>query len=198
LQHILIFKTLFMRKLFLLLGAGFLLTAATKAQSYERPVGSEFSIGIEGALPMNGWDVGDGHGTKFSEFGIGATIKYAYNFNETLAATFQTGYIYFPGKDLGGGKVNSGQIPIKAGVRFSMSNFYVEPQFGLSSYNVKAVSTTEDVSGSGSTTAFTYAIGIGAMASRNFDIGLRYEAMSKDGTQGFLALRLAYSLPFGR
>ena len=79
-----------------------------------------------------------------------------------------------------------------------MSSFYVEPQFGLSSYNIKAVSNSVDFSGSGSTTAFTYAIGIGAMAGRNFDIGLRYEAMSKDGTMGFLALRLAYSLPFGQ
>ncbi|WP_262712572.1 hypothetical protein [Arachidicoccus ginsenosidivorans] len=37
-----------------------------------------------------------------------------------------------------------------------------------------------DFSGSGSTTAFTYVIGIDAMAVRNFDDGLRYEAKSKD------------------
>lgn len=184
----------------LLLGAGFLLSTVTSAQSYERQIGSEFSIGIEGALPMNGWDFYDENGgnSKISDFGIGATVKYAYNFNETIAATFQTGYIYFPGKDLGGGKVNTSQIPIKAGVRFSMSSFYIEPQFGLSSVNVKAVSTLDAISYSGSTTAFTYAIGIGAMAGPNFDVGFRYEAMSKDGTMGFLALRLAYSLPFGR
>ncbi|UAY54005.1 outer membrane beta-barrel protein [Arachidicoccus terrestris] len=189
-----------MRKLMLLLGVGILLSTASSAQSYERPIGSEFSVGIEGALPMNGWDLYDGStsSTKVSDFGIGATIKYAYNFNETIAATFQTGYVYFPGKDLGGGKINTSQIPIKAGVRFSMSRFYVEPQFGLSSLNVKVASTVDSGSYSGSTTAFTYAIGVGAMAGRNFDIGLRYEAMSKDGTMGFLALRLAYSLPFGR
>lgn len=188
-----------MRKLILLLGAGLFLTTATKAQqSYERPLGSEFSIGLEGALPMNGWDVQDGNGTKFSNFGIGGTLKYAYNFNETLAGTFQTGYIYFPGKDFGGGKINTSQIPIKAGVRFSMSSFYVEPQLGVSSLNVKIVSTDVDESVSGSTTAFTYAIGIGTMAGKNFDIGLRYEAFSKNGTTGFLALRLAYSIPFGQ
>ncbi|GAB3357160.1 hypothetical protein GCM10027566_20690 [Arachidicoccus ginsenosidivorans] len=189
-----------MRKLFLLLGAGFLLSTATKAQSYERPVGSEFSIGIEGALPTSGWDAyTDAGGTKkLADFGIGATIKYAYNFNETIAATFQTGYIYFPGNDLGIGKENISQIPIKAGVRFSMSSFYIEPQFGLSSLNEKGKIAGDDNSYTTSNTAFTYAIGIGAMAGRNFDIGFRYEAMSKDGTVGFLALRLAYSLPFGR
>lgn len=189
-----------MRKLILFMGAGFLLISTTKAQqTYQRPLGSEFSIGIEGALPMSGWDVGmEGSGTKASSFGAGATIKYAYNFDETIAATFQTGFLYFPGKDLDGGKINSSQIPIKAGVRFSMSNFYLEPQFGVSSFNVKIVDNVAGGSASGSTTAFTYAIGIGAMASSNFDIGLRYEAMSKNGTTGFLALRFAYCIPLGK
>ena len=68
-----------------------------------------------------------------------------------------------------------------------MGSFYIEPQFGLSSYIIKAVSNSENFSGSGSITAFTYAIGIGAMAGRNFDVGFRYEAMSKDGTSWFLA-----------
>jgi len=169
-------------------------TGVIKAQNYGRTLGSELSIGIDGALPLGGWDSGDGNGTKVSSFGIGATAKYAYNFNERFAATFQTGYIYFPGKDLGGGKINMGQIPIKAGLRISSNAFYFEPQLGISSLNV-SVKDDAGSSVSGSTTAFTYAIGVGVMASSNFDIGLRYEAMSKDGTTSFLGLRFAYSFP---
>lgn len=200
-SYILIFKTLIMRKLFLLLSVGLLCSAISKAQYY-RSTGSELSIGVEGALPLSGWDVyyNDGSSKKISNFGIGATLKYAYNFNETLAATFQTGYIFFPGNNLEVAKDDIGQIPIKAGVRFSMSNFYIEPQFGLSSLMEKGqvVADNSVYSYSNTNTAFTYAIGIGTMAGRNFDIGVRYEAMSKDGTTSFLALRVAYNLPFGR
>lgn len=177
-----------------------LFAITVKAQSYQRQVGSELSIGVEGALPTTGWTeyIGDGNSIKISDFGIGASLKYAYNFNETIAATFQAGYIFFPGNDLGGGKVNLGQIPIKAGARFSMSRFYIEPQFGLSSFNLKA-KADDGTSTSTSTTPFTYAIGIGAAAGENFDIGFRYEAMYKDDSNvGYLALRLAYMLPFGK
>lgn len=85
-----------------------------------------------------------------------------------------------------------GFVPIKAGVRFSMANFYAEPQIGA------AIGTNE-----GSETNLTYAGQIGVMASPNFDIGLRYEGIStgKDingdnSSLGFIALRLAYTMPF--
>ena len=184
-----------MKKLIVLLALSFSFVGITNAQSYlERPTGSELSIGVEGALPLNGWDAYDlgGNHTKISPFGIGLTVKYAYNFSESFAATLQSGYLFFPGNDLGDGKINTSQIPIKAGVRLSMNRFYLEPQAGISSLNVKVKSNDKSLEVSGSTTAFTYAIGAGVMASQNFDIGLRYEAMSNNGTSGYLGLRLAY------
>ncbi|MDR0792017.1 MAG: outer membrane beta-barrel protein [Chitinophagaceae bacterium] len=188
-----------MKKICFLLLSALAISSLLKAQ-YQRPLGSELSIGVEGALPMGGWDIGDGSGTKLSSFGVGVTAKYAYNFTEKVAGTFQTGYIYFPGKTFPGGKVNSGQIPFKVGVRASSGNFYFEPQLGISSFdakaNVNATDITDAESVSGSTTAFTYAIGLGVMASKNLDLGLRYEAMSKEGTISFLALRIAYTFPF--
>ena len=190
-----------MKKLILLLSTTLLLSTATMAQHAFTPVtGSELSVGLEGALPLGGWDYYDGTSasSKIADFGVGLTLKYAYNFNETVAATFQTGYIYFPGKDLGGAKLNVGQIPIKAGVRLSMNSFYLEPQIGVSSINVKGKNTIENISATGSTSAFTYAIGVGARLSNAVDLGLRYEAMSNEGSMSFLGLRLGYMIPFNK
>ena len=171
---------------------------ATFAQS--RPLGSELSIGAEGALPLNGFRLEDGQGVKsdkISNFGLGGTVKYAYNFDETIAVTLQSGYIYFFGKDLGGGKINLSQIPIKAGVRYSMGQFYVEPQLGVGFYkpSIKITSGTSTTVNFDSYSAFTYAGNIGVLASQNFDISLRYEGWSKNGSAGFLGLRLAYVFP---
>lgn len=176
-----------MKKAFLLFAVGLFFIGATKAQTYERPIGSEFSIGISPALPVGDFN-------KTSSFGLGADLKYAYNFDETIAATVSAGYNnFFVKKDLKdlGFESNVGFVPIKAGVRFSMGNLYAEPQIGA------AIGTSE-----GSETKLTYAGQIGVMASPNFDVSLRYEGISAgkklngdNATLGFVALRLAYTLP---
>ena len=175
-----------MKKVFLTIAICFA-GLATFAQS--RPLGSELSIGAEAALPVGNFKNG-------SNVGFGATVKYAYNFDETIALTLQSGYLYFPGKDLGGGdKINSSQIPLKAGVRYSIGQFYVEPQLGAGFWHFSG----NNNSGSLNQTRFTYAGGIGVLASQNFDIGLRYEGSSKNGENiSFLGLRLAYVFPLGK
>lgn len=179
-----------MKKVFLILAASFI---GLSAFSQTRQPGSELSIGAEAALPV-------GNLKDASNFGFGATVKYAYNFDETIAATLQSGYIYFPGKDLGGLKVNHGIIPLKAGVRFSIGQFYLEPQLGAAFVNQKWSETgnATNNSVSGNYTAFAYAGNVGVFATPNFDISLRYEGMSKNGTSSFLGLRLAYTFPLGK
>lgn len=177
-----------MKKALLLFAAGLFFVGASKAQTYERPVGSEFSVGINPALPV-------GDFSDVSSFGLGLDLKYAYNFNESIAATVSAGYNHFfvkdDLKDIPFVDNSIGFIPIKAGVRFSMANFYAEPQIGA------AIGTND-----GAGTNLTYAGQIGVMASPNFDIGLRYEGISSDNaygdnsTLGFVALRLAYTMPF--
>ena len=177
-----------MKKILFVIATSFISLAGF---SQYRQAGSELSIGIEGGLPLNGWTES---GQKLYSFGIGGSIKYAYNFDESVAATLQTGYLNFLAKtvniDGATGKMPAlGQIPIKAGVRFSMGQFYAEPQLGMSIFTA---------SGGGSSTAFTYAGNIGVQASKNFDVSLRYEGWSKDGNAGFLGLRLAYTFPLGK
>lgn len=176
-----------MKKALLLFAVGLFVIGATNAQSYERPIGSEFSIGISPALPV-------GDFSDVSSFGVGADLKYAYNFNESIAATVSAGYnnFFVKGdlKDLG--FKDMGFVPLKAGVRFSMANFYAEPQIGA------AIGTNK-----GGETNLTYAGQIGVMATPSFDISLRYEGISEgkdiegnNSSIGFVALRLAYTMPF--
>lgn len=182
-----------MKKVILSLAVSFISLAGF---SQYRQAGSELSIGVEGALPVSDLK-------NATNIGFGATAKYAYNFDESVAVTLQSGYIYFPGKDLGGGKVNLSQIPLKAGVRFSMGQFYAEPQLGVGFWHGSAKATNNgedgDVSFSNNTSGFTYAGNIGVMVSPSFDIGVRYEGMSKDGGNfNFIGLRLAYTFPLGK
>lgn len=181
-----------MKKIILSLAVSFI-SLAGFSQEYRQP-GSELSIGAEGALPVSDLK-------KNSNVGFGATVKYAYNFDESIAATLQSGYIYFPGKSIAGGKVNMSQIPLKAGVRFSMGQFYAEPQLGVGFWHesFKGSDGESTVSGSGNESGFTYAGNIGVMVSQNFDISARYEGMKKDGANiSFIGLRLAYTFPLGK
>ena len=169
-----------MKKAFLLFAAGLFFVGVSKAQ-YERPIGSEFSVGVTGALPV-------GDFSDFSSFGLGIDAKYAYNFDEVIAATVSAGYNNFfaksEWKDMGG--KDYGFVPLKAGVRFSMGGFYAEPQIGA------AIGTSK-----GSETALDYAGQVGIMASPNLDLSLRYEGLSKNSvTNSFIGLRVAYTMPF--
>lgn len=82
-------------------------------------------------------------------------------------------------------KVNFGFIPILAGAKFNLStNLYGHAQLGYS------VSTSSGGGGS-----FTYAPSLGYMFSKNFDVAIKYLALSSNGsTAGAVLARLAYTL----
>lgn len=179
----------------LLVGGLFVMATSIKAQTYERPIGSELSIGVSPMLP-----VGD-FGKSYS-FGLGGDLKYAYNFDESIAFTLSAGYNNFWGKKTTIGNVDftpkaQGFVPIKAGVRFSAGQFYAEPQIGV------AISTNSDNDRiTKNNSSLTYAGQVGVMVNQNFDIGFRYEGIStgfnkSNGdarTLSTLALRLGFTI----
>jgi hypothetical protein len=173
-----------MKKTLFLLG---ILLTGFSAFSQNKNTGAELSIGVDGGFPLNS-NFKDSH-----KFGIGGTAKFAYNFDENLALTLQSGYISFAGKDETiAGVTFKGEsvhfIPVKVGGRYTFSNgIFLEPQLGVSF-----------IGGSGSSTsAFTYAFNAGYRTTPGIDISARYEGASKNGTLSFLGIRLAYSFSLG-
>jgi len=173
-----------MKKLFLILGVTLFATAASYAQK-ETGVGRpSISVGVDGALPLG--DFKEGY-----KFGIGGTVKGAVPVATGLDVTLTAGYLSFAGKSesyFGEVYKNAALslIPIKAGVRYRLdAGPYFEPQLGYTIMSSK---------GFKSTGAFTYAANVGVMLSREVDLGVRYEAMSKNSsTTSFLGARLAYN-----
>lgn len=146
--------------------------------SAQRAPGHEIQIGVSPMLPLG--DFGD-----LTSFGIGADVQYAYNFDESIAATVSAGYNHFLVKSEYKDMFDDpGYVPVKAGVRYGIGQFYLHPQLGVT------VATAE-----GAGAAFTYGIGAGANLGAKTDLSLRYEAMSKNSaTTSFLGLRLGFRL----
>ena len=170
-------------------------------RSYDRLQKSEFNIGVDAVKTLNGWK-GDGidFNDKLLNVGLGLSIKYIYNLDNIIATTFQLGYTYFPGSDLkekwSSLNVHARQLALKGGLRFKTHKFYIEPQFGVSSFRMSLSDKTVDYKDAGKVLSpFTYALGLGVMASKSLDIGLRYEGMSNHGSLGYLGLGIAYRLP---
>ncbi len=182
-----------MRKIkFLLLSLTVLAATNSFAQDDKKEDGPAISIGAEVGIPLGDLK------TTYS-VGIGGSVKAAIPVFEGGAFTINAGYMTFSGKSFqtltgfdanlnpiyGSAKLQSlGMIPIKAGLRFSISEgFYGEPQLGYTLY-----------SGSGSSGAFTYAANLGYVINKMVDISARYEAASKNSsTLSFIGARVAYS-----
>ncbi|GAB2984280.1 hypothetical protein GCM10027049_22480 [Mucilaginibacter puniceus] len=141
--------------------------------------GSKFSIGLEAGLPV-------GNTSNFYNVAIGGSLKYEAPIATGTNFTLTAGYTSFQGKTLAApfGKVAAaGFIPVKAGIKqFFGDAFYGEAQLGA------AFSTK-----SGGGTAFAYSPGIGYKFSDVIDLGVRYEAWSKNGTTGQIGARLGFS-----
>jgi hypothetical protein len=174
-----------MKKLLLILGVTVLTTASSYAQKKGTGVSRpSISVGVDGALPLGDFKQG-------YKMGIGGTVKGAVPVAPGLDATLTAGYLSFAGKSesyFGEVYKNAALnlIPIKAGMRYTIAGGpYFEPQLGytiLSSKDFK------------STGAFTYAGNVGVMLSPEVDLGVRFEAMSKNSsTTSFLGARLAYN-----
>jgi hypothetical protein len=140
---------------------------------------SELSIGLDGSMPVGKFSSSNG-------FGFGFDGKFGFNFNGTIAATLQTGYISFAAKSAG--KIGSpeliGFVPIKMGLRyrFPESFLYIEPQAGT-------IISDDNSVGNG----FTYAINLGYQGNSRLDLSLFYEAISTEGTLSFAGLRVAFN-----
>jgi hypothetical protein len=154
----------------LIAGIGF----SAKAQDGE----FKFNAGLELGLPMGTF------GDAFS-FGFGASVQANYGLGESLWGTGSVGFMNFAGKTVNGFTFgSSGLIPIKVGVRYMLSEqFFVHPELGVS------LSTA---SGGGS--SFTYAGGLGYMASENLSVAARFESLSQTGgSSSFIGFRVGYT-----
>ena len=149
----------------------------------------KFSVGVEAGLPL-------GDFKEVSKFGIGGSVQGEYAVMESLGLTLNAGFLSFGGKtvDISGlGSFKYGTtilIPVLAGAKYHFTEkVYAHAQLGVSFLSYK-----EDGEPNSSSSAFTYAPGIGVMATDNIDILLKYQAASKSGsTLSFLGLRVAYT-----
>ena len=148
----------------------------------------KFSVGVEAGLPL-------GDFKEYAKFGIGGSVQGEYAVMESLGLTLNAGFLSFGGKtvDLGGlGSFKYGSttlIPVLAGAKY----YFTEKVYGHAQLGVSFLSYKEDGETS-SSSAFTYAPGIGVMATENIDILLKYQAATKNGSSlSFLGLRVAYT-----
>ena len=148
------------------------------AQTSSSPAdAAKFSIGFDGGLPL-------GAAKDVYSVVLGGSLKYEMPIASSTLFTISAGYSSFQPKkefkDLGGDA--AGFIHVKAGIKYYFNEgFYGEGQVGA------AFSTHKDGG-----TAFAYSPGIGYTLEGGFDIGVRYEGWSKDGTVSQIALRVAY------
>lgn len=139
--------------------------------------GSKFSVGVEAGIPV-------GTVSNFHNLFIGGSLKYDAPIAAATNFTLSAGYTSLQGKTVSGVKVASaGYVPVKAGIKYFFADaFYGEAQLGA------AFSTQ-----SGGGTAFAYSPGIGYKFSDVIDLGVRYEAWSKNGTVSQIGARLGFS-----
>lgn len=142
-----------------------------------------FGLGVEGLLPV-------GNASQSINPGIGITPRLQYGLTDSWALTFTTGLYHFFPKTItipatqfsaeSKFKNKSDVIPVKIGAKyFFCSNFYLSGEVGAG-FEV----------GSGQKSAhFLYSPGLG-YASKNWDIGVRYE--NYNGNDGIVGLRVAY------
>lgn len=165
-----------------LLALSVLVTVSSFAQDSKKKSsgGNSLSVGAEVGLPI-------GDLKQVSSLGIGGSAKAAFGIFEGGAVTLSAGYMTFSGKTIQGFKLPSTNvIPVKVGLRYMLGGgIYGEPQLGMSFI------------GNGGGSAFTYAAGVGTMINNQIDIGVRYEAFSKNSaTSSFIGARVAYNFGF--
>ena len=166
-----------MRKVLLVLAAVFALGAA-KAQTGK----NQISIGFDLGLPTG--DYSDAF-----KLGLGGTAKYLHGVGSAGQVSLTTGYESFKAKN--GIDASVSQLPILVGYRQNFSGAYVEPQVGYTIIGSKFGSESESTGG------FGYAIAAGYAMEQGLDLSARYQAVSKDGTFGFIGFRIAYNFSLG-
>lgn len=170
-----------MKMKLLLIALAVFLSAKSFAQSANAD--PTLSVGLEVGIPASK-DFSDVYNT-----GIGGSAKLAVPVVNNGAVTLSAGYISFSGKTFAGLKFPAfNLLPFKAGFRYKFpSNFYIEPQLGITSAKVKGSANSES--------SFTYAGNLGYIINNIIDLSARYEAMTKNGTSSYIGLRGAFIIP---
>ena len=171
-----------MRKVLLLAVLIVSAVTASFAQTSKTSTGGKFSIGIDPGLPV-------GDANNYSSFAIGGDLKYAIPAGTNFDVSLSAGYEVFIGKtiDFAGQSVKASDlkgIPVKVAGRYNFngaSGFFAE--FGVGAAFIQ----------DGGGTAFLYAPGVGYAVDGGFEVGVRYEGWSKNGTVSQIGLRVAYS-----
>lgn len=151
---------------------------------------NQISAGVDLGLPI-------GNFGESSKLGIGGTAKGMYGIGTAGQIELTVGYTSFGAKESSSAmKASIGIIPVFAGYRHHINQFYLEPQLGLSIIRSKAsvdIGGMGSYSGSSSTTAFGWAVGAGYVFD-SFDLSIRYQSASKEGgSLGFFGLRFGYN-----
>ena len=118
--------------------------------------------------------------------GGGMTLKGEYVFSKHTSATISSGYYYLPAKNILDVTTDAiSAIPVKAGVRYYLGNFYGAGEAGAIMFI-----------GNNSTAGFAYSLGLGDkfhLGKNVFDVSLRHEGWSTaDRSLGIIGLRVAY------
>ena len=154
---------------------------AVSSVSFAQDKGSSkplsFSVGAELGMPI-------GDAAEGSSFVGGFSAQMDYSVASQVALTLNTGYGKFFGKNGGDGW---GVIPVLGGIKYHFNDqFYGSAQLGMSFISLGG--------GSGSTSGFTFAPGVGYKASEKVDVMLKYTSISEEGGSiGAVGVRLAYN-----
>ena len=144
-----------------------------------------FGIGIDGLLPV-------GNFTNTVNFGLAITPRLQYNVDNKFALTFTSGFYHFFTKKifltqgLGAGSTIENDldiVPVKAGIKyFVLPNIYVAGEAGAGF----------EVEDGGGPVDLILSPSLG-YASKNWDIGLRYENFrGQNASAGVFGIRIAY------
>ncbi len=157
-------------------------TTNVQAQSEPtNPSRQKLGVGINAGIPTN----------SGSSFALGADLRYQIDIDRQLSIPITTGFTSIFNKDITVGNTtvdvsNFNYIPAKAGLKIFFSDSG-SGAYGLAEAGA-AFSTNK-----GGGTWFTYSPAIGYAWSNGLDLGVKYEGLSKSGTNnGYVGLRLAY------
>lgn len=166
------------KKISILLSFFTIIVLTSKAQPYSKGTLS-FSLGGELLIPEKTL-------SRSYNMGGGLTTKAEYVWSKHASATLSTGYYFMGGKTTDGVSFqNVSAIPLKAGLRYYLGNFYGAGEAGGLFFL-----------GDGGTTSFVYSVGVGdkfLLKKQVFDVSVRYENWRLDAaSRGIVAIRFAY------
>jgi len=163
-----------MKKIILCISFFALSVLFVNAQSQsERNEKFNYSIGLNLGTAV-------GNAKDYVGYVVGGDVQVQYNVATKIKATLDAGYFSYSNKNEPGA---TKLIPLLAGAKFYLTDkFFGHAQLGVSF-------STEKGAGNG----FTYVPSIGYDLSNDFDIAVKYQAVTQSGeTTSFIGLRAAF------